>query len=329
MVAASSHDEQVSTLPRVRVQLSAPIEILFALYFLGKLGQRHPDARFFLEEQAPELARRARDFWPDAPGDFTESVVFAWASGTLFGDDSTEFLDRLEATAAADFQVPDFPGEDAEDAATIRRHILELRVDSHRRQNYVALLREVWAVLQPEGERKLMAGQRAATELTSRLASMPWREAIPDWAICWCTISEPLLDPAAERGELVVVPMYITDRGKFIFALPDVTLLGFVPGERPPDFKIARDTAEAIAARHKVVSDPTRLQLLGSLVKRGATVGELADMYELSQPTVSVHMKQLREAGLVRSVRDGAQVMYRTDAARLREILGDADLFAR
>ena len=329
MVAAATHDQQITTSAKVRAQLSAPIEILFSIYYLGKLRERHPDAIEVLRDRAPELAERARAFWPDAPGDFTELVVFAYESGTLFGADAEPFLARLEETAAAQFFIPDFPGEDPDDALTIRRHILELRNDADLRHRYVALLRDVWEVLRPDGEHNVAAGLRAVEEVTQRLERMPWREAVPEWSIAWCTMSEPMLDPAAERGELVIVPMFINEHGKFILSMPGITVLSYVPGERAPDYKIARHTAEAIAARHKVASDPTRLQLLGSLLKKGNTVSDLAGMYDLSQPTVSVHMKQLREAGLVTSERSGAQVLYRALPLKVRELLGDADLLAR
>jgi ArsR family transcriptional regulator len=329
MVAVASHDEQVTTAARVRAHLSAPIEILFALYFLGKLGHRHPDARLLLRDADPELADRAMAFWSDAPGDFTEIVVFAHVSGTLFEATALPFLEKLEQTAASSFEIPDLPGEEPEDAAAIRRHILELRNDAQLRRRYVDLLRKAWDVLGSAGKENEATGRRHVDELSARLAAMAWRDAVPEWSIAWCTVSEPLLDPAAEHGELHVVPMFINDRGKFILSMPGMTVLSYVPGEKPPDYKISRHTAESIAGRHKIASDPTRLQILGSLIKRSATVSELADMYDLSQPTVSVHMKQLREAGLVTAERRGAQVMYRTDPVKLRELLGDADLLAR
>ena len=323
MVAVASHDELVTASTRVRAALAAPVEILFALYFVGKFGERHPDARFVLEEKDPALAARAREFWTDASGDFTELIVFAYESATLFRETAKPFLAALESTAASNFPIPDFPGEDPRDAATIRHHILELRADADRRHDYVELMHRVWEVLEPDARANLPEGRRAISELNERLDRMPWRDAVPDWAIAWCTQSEPLLDPAADAGELAITPMYINQRGKFILGMPGMTVLSYVPREKQGDNRTSREVAEAIAARHKLVADPTRLQLLGTLVRRKATVGELADLYGLSQPTVSVHMKQLRESGLVATERDGAQVLYRTDATKLRELLGD------
>jgi DNA-binding transcriptional ArsR family regulator len=323
MVAVAADDELI-TATRVRAALSAPIELLFAFYYVGKFGDRHPDGRFLLQEFDPDLAQRAHDFWPDAAGDFTELALFAHLSGTLFQESVAPLIAALDATAASVFEIPALPGEDPEDEAIIRRHILELRADPDRRAVYVQLVRDAWRVLEPEARSGLAAGRRAVSELNKRLAAMPWRSAIPEWATAWCTTSEPLLDPAADAGQLTIVPMFLNERGKFMLNMPGLSVLSYVPRAKPGEFRTPRELAETIATRHKVVSDPTRLQLLGTLIRRGATVGELASLYDLSQPTVSVHMKQLRESGLVWSERDGAQVVYRTDYSRLRELLGQA-----
>jgi ArsR family transcriptional regulator len=323
MVAVAADDELIAP-TRVRAALSAPIELLFAFYYVGKFGDRHPDGRFLLQELDPDLARRARDFWPDAAGDFTELIPLAHFSGTLFDESAAPLVAALDATAARSFDIPGFPGEDPDDEAIIRRHILELRGDPARRAAYVELVRDAWRILEPESRTRLAAGRRAVAELNKRLASMSWRSAIPEWATAWCTTSEPLLDPAADAGQLTIVPMYLNERGKFMLNMPGLSVLSYVPRATPDEFRTPRELAESIATRHKVVSDPTRLQLLGTLIRRGATVGELASLYDLAQPTVSVHMKQLRESGLVWSERDGAQVVYRTDYSRLRELLGQA-----
>ena len=55
-----------------------------------------------------------------------------------------------------------------------------------------------------------------------------------------------------------------------------------------------------------------------------ATVTELASQFGLSQPTVSVHIKMLREAGLARPERDGNQVFYQSDEQTVRAYVGSA-----
>ena len=68
---------------------------------------------------------------------------------------------------------------------------------------------------------------------------------------------------------------------------------------------VARARTESVARRLKAVADPTRLALLHSLATAPSTVGELALLFRLAQPTVSMHVKVLRESGLVRSERQG------------------------
>jgi ArsR family transcriptional regulator len=88
----------------------------------------------------------------------------------------------------------------------------------------------------------------------------------------------------------------------------------------------AKDTV-AYAGLLKALADESRLSILGLLA---AADGELcvceveAHVGHLSQPTISHHLKQLREAGLVTSERRGTWVYYAIDpgaVARLRELV--------
>jgi DNA-binding transcriptional ArsR family regulator len=60
---------------------------------------------------------------------------------------------------------------------------------------------------------------------------------------------------------------------------------------------------------HKALADTTRLRILRRLSASPATVGELIDLVELSQPLVSWHVRTLRSAGLVETKRTGRQVI--------------------
>jgi len=61
----------------------------------------------------------------------------------------------------------------------------------------------------------------------------------------------------------------------------------------------------------KAAADPTRLRLLALLAGGEATVGELQEILDQSQPRVSRHLRLLDEAGLVDKFRDGHWVYYR------------------
>jgi biotin operon repressor len=61
----------------------------------------------------------------------------------------------------------------------------------------------------------------------------------------------------------------------------------------------------------KVLADRSRLRVLGLLARAEATVEELADTLELTEPTVSHHLAKLREQGLVMMRAEGTQHHYR------------------
>ena len=63
------------------------------------------------------------------------------------------------------------------------------------------------------------------------------------------------------------------------------------------------------------LSDPTRCRMLLVLERNELTVGELADVLQLPQSTVSRHLKVLSETGWVGSRRDGTSRFYSLDAA--------------
>lgn len=64
----------------------------------------------------------------------------------------------------------------------------------------------------------------------------------------------------------------------------------------------------------KAAADPTRLRLLALLAAGEATVGELVEVLQQSQPRVSRHLKILVDAGLADRFRDGKSVYYRLPA---------------
>ena len=77
----------------------------------------------------------------------------------------------------------------------------------------------------------------------------------------------------------------------------------------------------------KVISDPTRRQVLALLRGGPLSAGELADHFEVSKPTMSAHFSILREAGLIGSSKQGKSVVYCLKLSVLEEaLLGFAQL---
>src|ERR671939_451572 len=91
-------------------------------------------------------------------------------------------------------------------------------------------------------------------------------------------------------------------------ALPVLQPLCCGPGT-PPLPEQARDE---LAARFKALADPTRVAIVNRLAAADEVcVCDLTASFELSQPTVSHHLRILREAGLVESSRRRTRAYYR------------------
>lgn len=90
---------------------------------------------------------------------------------------------------------------------------------------------------------------------------------------------------------------------------------------------VDEDAANAELARYaKALGHPVRVAILRLLLQRDSCVcGEIVNALPLAQSTVSQHLKQLKEAGLIRGEVDGPRVCYCADEAalaRLRALVG-------
>ena len=64
------------------------------------------------------------------------------------------------------------------------------------------------------------------------------------------------------------------------------------------------------------LADPNRIMILYSLHDQDRNVGEMAELLDLPQPTISRHLKILRESGLVLSKREGRSIYYQLSDGR-------------
>lgn len=69
----------------------------------------------------------------------------------------------------------------------------------------------------------------------------------------------------------------------------------------------------------KVIADETRLRILGAISTEPRTGKELAELLELTPPTISHHMRKLTDAGIVLAERDAQSQWYRLNADFLLE----------
>ncbi|MBP3039435.1 winged helix-turn-helix transcriptional regulator [Bacillaceae bacterium Marseille-Q3522] len=60
----------------------------------------------------------------------------------------------------------------------------------------------------------------------------------------------------------------------------------------------------------KLLGDKTRLTIVALLMKRELCVCELQEVFDMSQPSISQHLRKLKDAGLVKEARKGQWVYY-------------------
>jgi ArsR family transcriptional regulator, arsenate/arsenite/antimonite-responsive transcriptional repressor len=85
---------------------------------------------------------------------------------------------------------------------------------------------------------------------------------------------------------------------------------------------VDRERAGRMAAVAKALGDPIRLQLVDVLRKHAGKVCvcELVPLFDVSQPTLSHHLKKLRDAGIVDSERRGLWAYYYVIPDALKEL---------
>jgi DNA-binding transcriptional ArsR family regulator len=87
----------------------------------------------------------------------------------------------------------------------------------------------------------------------------------------------------------------------------------------------AATTSDAFNA----VAEPRRREILNYLALQERPVAEIVDALEMEQPSVSKHLRVLRDVGLVHARREGRQIFYRTNAEAIRPLHEWAGTFER
>jgi DNA-binding transcriptional ArsR family regulator len=90
--------------------------------------------------------------------------------------------------------------------------------------------------------------------------------------------------------------------------------------------EIFSDKQNKLASMMKALAHPARVAIIQYLIKANACVnGQLVDELGLAQPTISQHLKELKNAGLIKGTIEGTSVCYCIDPrtwARYQKELG-------
>lgn len=256
----------------------------------------------------PELLRQAREFWHDEGDCFAELEVMAYLAGALEQTELDPLFDAMEPARAK--IPPDLPlrSETPGARAAINARLSQLRNDNQLWQDYRAFftalygpLDEWWGTVgRPTAERTVAAIRRALDQ------GGEWRSMVSSDCV---EVTDHIAEIPEAHGPIVLVPCALFGKGLYL-DLPGCQLIGVGAGMGELG---ARTRTEDLARAMRVLADPTRLAILDHLRSGERSISDLALDFDLAQPTISVHVKQLRQAGLVTATRRGPRLELTVD----------------
>jgi len=105
-----------------------------------------------------------------------------------------------------------------------------------------------------------------------------------------------------------------------LLSLSDISACEYAPMVREP---LSADAAGDVAAKLKALADPIRLRLFSLVASHAggeACVCDISGDFDVTQPTISHHLKVLKDAGLLASERRASWVYYSVVPEALRDL---------
>jgi len=272
---------------------------------------------------APGLEERILALWGDGETCFTETFVVAERGGVLFETDPQRVWQGLAEGAAAPPRFEPLTSETPEDQARFRARLARLHEDREHRERWLDLLRDGWAAVEGAWQAD---GRDIADALAWDLrARLPETGSYADIAplVQGCDFGgllPKLVSDTALAGLPVVIAPAWMGRSGFLVAL--TTCLVYGPPNPPRPIGPSPETRER-ARMHKALGDPTRLFIFEATARRPRTVGELARELDVAQPTVSNHVRILRDSGLVEQESGGGRRLV-ADVVNLQRFLDES-----
>ena len=272
-----------------------------------------------------DLADRVQGFWGEGSEEscFSELHILAQHAGVTCETDPGVVWPALEAAVATVPLELDMPSETHEDLERFADRLRRLNESPELVRAYLSLLQEVWGPVDAMWQQALPIIEEAG-----RLAVAQYERgrSLEIFLSGGCDIVRsrtPEILASLDAGmPLLFVPCLFFGSSMYL-EFPDLILIGTGVGQGDV---VARSRTESVARRLKAVADPTRLALLHVLATAPSTVGELALLFRLAQPTVSMHIKTLRESGLVRSERVDGRLRLSADPVAVESLVEELRL---
>ena len=271
-----------------------------------------------------DLAARAETFWEDGQGLMIEMLVVAQQLGCLTGWSADPLFDLARAPIRVPAELA-LETESEEDQRLTLARVERLARDGGVRKRYSKLLRDLWALADPSWTQLgRPTVERALTRLQASLDhGLSAVDLIPERHIAQMPRFSEMTHAAVRDNTLLVTPSYFAGSHGHVVALPGVLSVA-IGADVTIDMARRRTDAERVAGELKLLSDPTRVLILGELEREPMSVGDTARCVGIAQPTASVHLRQLRDAGLVEARREGPRTVYVVQRERLRSVIEGA-----
>jgi ArsR family transcriptional regulator len=276
------------------------------------LRAAHPVVGQLWDDNA-ELGERVLNFWSDRLTCFVEAEILAQHAGCIGVTDFTVFRAEAEAALATLPLDLELGSESAADREIILARLAALKGSAALQRDYFDLLAEISSILAPWwGSEGVAAAKRAVADVQTSLSrGVPWHQVVTSQCETFIRHMPEIIERSEAGHPIVLAACALFGRGLYL-ELPDCTLVGFgVAGA----VQEARARTSVIVPPLRALADPTRLAIFDYLKSGPVAMRDIAQAFSLSQPTVSVHIKRLREAGLVTAERRGNRLEIAVDPA--------------
>ncbi len=314
------------------VSPSAPSELAWLLNLLTQTARYAEPAVAELDGSLlPGVGRlrkpvqeQIKQLWNDGLAGCPELLYAAREADCVFDDELTRFHAWLAKTGEKSTVVHSMLTEPDRDRPAIADRLRRLRDEAKVRHAYRGVLVEVWQHAAGAWERRGRAVvEEACDAWKERLnTGVSIEELVPPRHPLTNADRLGFDDIFMHREEFAVSPLYFCMSGGHVVDLDDYVHVAVPASDLVPVRKV-RDAA-FVSDRLRVLAEPTRVHILIQLLSAPAGVMDVARSLRMSQPTVSGHLKILRDAGLIQPRRFGARTVMVASRKRIERLLEDA-----
>jgi DNA-binding transcriptional ArsR family regulator len=298
------HEAQASLPEEYRNNLGRLVKADLGIH-LGGFIVEHPELHTASEVVAQMRAEGA-------------TAVLRWLFAEVCGSEPT-FAPIVEHALEGDrAAIDELRGRLSESKHGVRLDLLD---DPERAFEGILGLLEAWAVRFAEIEPRIAQILRRDYELRASD-----RKSLKGSDLVERTTNGVRVVPEAGVKRVILAPSYFSRPYNFLLGGEAWRFAGYPVSDAAIETDPLSPPASVLRL-HRALGDATRLRILKLLAEKDLYATEMSEILELSKPTITHHLAQLRVAGLVTAIEAGAVIYYHLRRERLDEASGDLRSF--